>query len=212
MIRRHLSYANVVSTIALFLVLGGGAYALSKNSVGSRQIKNDSIRSKDIKDRQIRGRDLRDDTITSRQIEEGRFDMSRFVAMNSSQGGACDPSAGAYVSCASTSLNLREPSQVLVVAGGVADTVGNDANGSSGSCRLRVDGAVTPGLSTPVSVGEEVNGDELFKGNGFSITGTTTNALPLREGSHRFDIACMETEPDVRFETHISALALGGTP
>jgi hypothetical protein len=41
-----LSYANVVATIALFLVLGGGAYAatsLPKNSVGSKQLKNGSI-------------------------------------------------------------------------------------------------------------------------------------------------------------------------
>jgi hypothetical protein len=44
--RPRLSYANVMATIAVFLVLGGGAYAatsLPKNSVGSKQLKNGSI-------------------------------------------------------------------------------------------------------------------------------------------------------------------------
>ena len=45
-IRTHLSYANVMSTIAVFVVLGGGAYAatkLPKNSVGTAQIKNKAV-------------------------------------------------------------------------------------------------------------------------------------------------------------------------
>src|SRR4051794_31821397 len=45
-IRTHFSYANVMSTIAVFIVLGGGAYAatkLPKNSVGTKQIKNGAV-------------------------------------------------------------------------------------------------------------------------------------------------------------------------
>ena len=44
--RKRITYPNVMATIAVFLVLGGGAYAatqLPKNSVGSRQLKNGSI-------------------------------------------------------------------------------------------------------------------------------------------------------------------------
>jgi hypothetical protein len=44
--RPRLSYANVMASIAVFLVLGGGAYAAStlpKNSIGSKQLKNGSI-------------------------------------------------------------------------------------------------------------------------------------------------------------------------
>jgi hypothetical protein len=46
MLRDKLTYANVMATIAVFLVLGGGAYAatmLPKNSVGTKQLKNGSI-------------------------------------------------------------------------------------------------------------------------------------------------------------------------
>lgn len=46
MLRGRLTYANVMATLAVFLVLAGGAYAatrLPKNSVGTKQLKNGSI-------------------------------------------------------------------------------------------------------------------------------------------------------------------------
>ena len=47
----RLTYANVVSTLCLFVLLGGGAYAaakLSKDSVGSKQVRNNSIKGADV--------------------------------------------------------------------------------------------------------------------------------------------------------------------
>jgi Collagen triple helix repeat (20 copies) len=55
--RRHLTYANVVASLALFLALGGGAYAvtkLPKNSVTSAQVKNGSLLAKDFKKGQLK--------------------------------------------------------------------------------------------------------------------------------------------------------------
>jgi hypothetical protein len=58
-LRPRLTYANVVATLALFLVLtGGAAYAatrLAKNSVGSRQLKKNSVTGAKIKDGTITG-------------------------------------------------------------------------------------------------------------------------------------------------------------
>ena len=45
-LRSKLTYANVMATLAMFFVLGGGAYAataLPKNSVGSKELKPGSI-------------------------------------------------------------------------------------------------------------------------------------------------------------------------
>jgi hypothetical protein len=45
-LRRHLTYANVTATLALFLALGGAAYAatqLPKNSVGTKQLRNGAV-------------------------------------------------------------------------------------------------------------------------------------------------------------------------
>jgi hypothetical protein len=45
-LRRHLTYANVAATLALFLALGGAAYAatqLPRNSVGTAQLKREAV-------------------------------------------------------------------------------------------------------------------------------------------------------------------------
>jgi hypothetical protein len=59
-IRSKLTYANVISTLCLFLLVGGGtAFAaqqmLSKNSVGTKQIKNNAITAAKIKNGAVTG-------------------------------------------------------------------------------------------------------------------------------------------------------------
>jgi hypothetical protein len=51
-LREKLSYANVMASVAVFLVLGGGAYAaaqLKKNSVGTAQLKNGAVTAAKVK-------------------------------------------------------------------------------------------------------------------------------------------------------------------
>lgn len=52
-LRSKLTYANVVSTLALILVVGGGsafaAHQLAKNSVGSKQLKANAVTAAKIK-------------------------------------------------------------------------------------------------------------------------------------------------------------------
>src|SRR5262245_7162013 len=50
-LRSRLSYSNVVSTLCLFMLLGGVAYAgakLAANSVGTKQLKNGAVTLKKI--------------------------------------------------------------------------------------------------------------------------------------------------------------------
>lgn len=59
-LRAHLTYANVVATLALFLVLAGGtAFAaknlLPKNSVGTKQLKNGAVTGAKLKDGSVTG-------------------------------------------------------------------------------------------------------------------------------------------------------------
>ena len=75
-----LSYANVVATVALFIALGGSAWALAKDSVGSREIANGSVRSQELKDDDVRGADIEagavqgsdvaDDSLTGTDVQE----------------------------------------------------------------------------------------------------------------------------------------------
>ena len=57
-----LTYANVMSTIAIFLLLGGGAAfaasKLAKNSVSTKQIKNGAVTGIKIKKRTITGTNI----------------------------------------------------------------------------------------------------------------------------------------------------------
>jgi hypothetical protein len=61
-ILRRLNYANVMATVALFVALGGGAYAAIKlppNSVGEKQIKRNAVRSVDVKDGSLLAADFK---------------------------------------------------------------------------------------------------------------------------------------------------------
>jgi len=66
-LRRKATYANVVSTLALFLVLAGGsafaASQLAKNSVGTTQIKNNAITAAKIKKEAVTGSKLKVSTL-----------------------------------------------------------------------------------------------------------------------------------------------------
>jgi hypothetical protein len=52
-VNSKLTYANTMATFAVFLALGGGAYAaarVEKNSVGSKQLKKGAVNSAKVKD------------------------------------------------------------------------------------------------------------------------------------------------------------------
>jgi Collagen triple helix repeat (20 copies) len=60
--RPKLTYANVMSSIAVFLAAGGGAYAavtLPHNSVGSAQLKANSVTSAKVRDGSLLPRDFK---------------------------------------------------------------------------------------------------------------------------------------------------------
>jgi hypothetical protein len=65
----HLSYANVVATLALIVALGGTSYAAIH--IGSRQIVNNSVRSKDVRNGTLVGKDVRNKSLSGRDIEPG---------------------------------------------------------------------------------------------------------------------------------------------
>lgn len=67
-----ITYGNVVSTLALFIALGGVSYAaatLPRNSVGTAQLKNNAVTSAKVRDKSIAGRDLKSNTITGKKIK-----------------------------------------------------------------------------------------------------------------------------------------------
>jgi len=64
--RQHINFTSVISLIALFAALGGGAYAASvkKNTVTSKSIKDGQVRSQDVADDGLTGTDIDESTLT----------------------------------------------------------------------------------------------------------------------------------------------------
>jgi hypothetical protein len=51
--RPRITYANVVSTLALFVLLGGTAWAVAAGSVGTRELKDGAVTTPKLRDRAV---------------------------------------------------------------------------------------------------------------------------------------------------------------
>lgn len=75
-LRTHLSYANVVSTLCLFILLGGAAYGaaktvLPKHSVGTAQLKAGAVATKQIKASAVNGAKVADGSLSGADVADG---------------------------------------------------------------------------------------------------------------------------------------------
>jgi hypothetical protein len=69
-IRQRITYANVMSSIAVFLVLGGAsAYAAKK--IGSNEIKGNSITTGKLKKNAVTASKIKNESITTNKIKNG---------------------------------------------------------------------------------------------------------------------------------------------
>jgi hypothetical protein len=202
-VRRHLSYANVTATVALFVALGGGAYAV--NEVNSREIANDSVRSVDLKNRRaVKGIDVKGNRLTGRQISERTLDARKFARMAGEEALDCNPSSTtAFTTCAAATLRLRRPSRLLVIATGGQESVGGPARAI---CEVRIDGDPQP---LPAQPGEETSDNTSASAtNGFARTLVSDGMLA--RGRHRVALACRELSGNARIDVPtIAAIAIG---
>jgi hypothetical protein len=68
-IRHRLTYANIMSTIAVFAALGGGAYAAAQ--IGPDDIQRNAVRSKHIKKNQVGRKHLKRKAVSTAKIAGG---------------------------------------------------------------------------------------------------------------------------------------------
>jgi hypothetical protein len=78
-LRRHLTYANVVATLALVFALGGGVvyaagkigpHGIAKNAIHSYHIRNKQVKRQDIAGGSINGRKVSNDSLTGKDLKE----------------------------------------------------------------------------------------------------------------------------------------------
>ena len=70
-LRRRLTYANVMATVAVFIALGGSSYAALQ--VDSGDITNNSVRGVDVRNRTLSDRDVKRNGLTGRSVRESRL-------------------------------------------------------------------------------------------------------------------------------------------
>ena len=71
----RLTYANVMATIAVFVALGGGAYAalVPRNSVGTAQLKKDAVRTSDIRNGAVTSAKVRNRSLLASDFRDGQL-------------------------------------------------------------------------------------------------------------------------------------------
>jgi len=151
-LREKLTYSRVVSTLALFVALGGTAYA-------AVELQRDDVRSKHIKNGQVKGEDLADNSVTSPKVANGSLLQEDFAA-----GQLTQDFAQFYA--------LMPPNNASTVAPGAAVNFSQDGPASGGIARTAADTFLLPEVGTyrvdfTVSVSEagqlalELDGNEL---------------------------------------------------
>jgi hypothetical protein len=110
-VRDRLSYANVVSTLCLFLLLGGGAYAsthLPKNSVGPRQLRKGAVKAGKIAAKAVGTGKIRREAVRTGKLAAGAVATDK-LADDAVTGGKVDESTLGTVPLAEKANTIAAP-------------------------------------------------------------------------------------------------------
>jgi hypothetical protein len=128
-LRPRITYANVISTLCLFILLGGGAYAatqLPANSVGTQQLKQGAVTSPKVKN----------GTLTRDDVAPGQFVRpSQLSGVNAAKLGGIGP--GGFVHGAGQAISAqfrggsRAMSPFVTIPGGLVLNLACDSSGFS---------------------------------------------------------------------------------
>jgi len=75
-LRRHLTYSNVIASLALFIALGGVSYAAIKipaNSVGTKQLKKGAVTGAKVKKGAVTGAKVKKGSLLARNFKAGQL-------------------------------------------------------------------------------------------------------------------------------------------
>ena len=232
-IRRHFTYANVMSSIAVFMILGG-ATAFAATKIGANEIKANSIKTGKIVKEAVTTSKIKKKAVTEAKIADGAVTTAK-IANDAVTGekvnestlgevpsaktvGGVSPNAltvgrSGYATecfgttnytCASAALNLPRSGRVLLVS--QLPMHPDDAN-SRATCHLQRNGVEIPETTTtPGALTDAVSneGSEIANGGVTVVTGV------VPAGASTFTQNCSDVEGNPHFvKTSVSAVLLG---
>jgi hypothetical protein len=230
---RRLTYANVMSTIAVFGVLAGGtAYAantvfsadivdgevksvdVGDNEIGSADVKDNSINTFDV--HSFLGVDVVDDTLTGADVNESTLGtvpssvlggLGRSGVRPSGQAGLglCNPETSTFINCDMiATLTLSKPARVLVL-GSVRIGVESGAIAGTGECQVGTTSGAVPG--TIMLTALQNDPDTGLSAKDHMATSGVTGVFPA--GQHSFGIDCRDLDGGSAFDqAKVTAVAL----
>jgi hypothetical protein len=199
-----LTYANVIATLALFLALGGGAYAafkLPKDSVGSKQLKANAVNSSKVKDRSLLAGDFKTGQLPAgargpqglRGPTGDTGDVARWTSSIVPNEEITTTSSGVPFEDGAVpgpSVTVTVPTSGLVEVYARVHIRNEDANGE-GTVGLRIDGAPAEGCgANGLLILTQMNQDlDFATGGGCGTQGSGSSIMvTATPGTHTFDL------------------------
>lgn len=139
-VRGNLTYANVISTLCLFLLLGGGVtYAathLGKNSVGAKQLKKNSVTAAKIKNAAITAGKIQDGAVSPGKLSGNSVTTGNVTDKAITNGKLADGAvtdsklAGGAIGAGKLAPNSVTGAEVAPMSLSTADLAGADSTGT----------------------------------------------------------------------------------
>jgi len=129
-LRGRLSFANVMSVIAVFIALGGTSYAVSKlpkNSVGSKQLKKNAVKAVEIAKNAVGNSEIKRNAVTTDKVSDRSLTSSKLApgAVTTSSLADAAVSKSKLASDATIKWVLVQPDgSVAAQSGGITVTTG----------------------------------------------------------------------------------------
>ena len=174
-IRSHLSFANSISLIALFVALGGtslAAVTLTKNSVGAKQIKKNAVRASEIKRNAVGASEIRSNAVASGDVADNGIGGSDLSDNSVGAGELSDNSVGG--------------GEVIDDSLTATDITGSSLDAEVGPdflARVQANGTVQPDVAGFPPQAKGIADANIAKGEGGAATGTYCFDLPERPAS-----------------------------
>jgi hypothetical protein len=185
-IRPRLSYANVISTLALFLVVAGGsafaATQLAKNSVGAKQLKKNAVTSVKIKANAVTGAKIAAGAVDAGKLSDSAVNEAKLAAGSVTTGkianGAVGPEklAGSYLASSTPGVPIAG---ITVSSGGSIGTWFNRVGGKPTVAKggTGIYNLVFPGLENQIFTESSIALASLLSGSG-EIMRTSSGGNP----------------------------------
>jgi hypothetical protein len=121
-IRRHFTYANVMSSVAVFLILGG-ATAIAATKIGANQLKANSVKTGKIVKEAVTAGKIRNGAVTESKIADGAVTTNK-IANDAVTGDKVKESTLSQVPSAATANSVATSAAGVALAGVTVSSAG----------------------------------------------------------------------------------------